>query len=406
MQVSHQPTSRAECVSPSRFDTRERTLRLALSWLIFAAFSSCEAEAERTSESREPTAIGTAVVSIGETDGPDEYVFGRISGVAARPFGQIFVADGQASVIRAYGWNGQFLYTVARRGSGPGEVERPCCLAIDPDGLLWVRDNGNRRYSAYSNDSVSLYVRSIRMVHSNFRAVAPSFADDSILIDVGSSRSDDGESILTRFFLNVAGEEVERQQIPSPPQDSVPSHTITREVEGGVVRMVFQQPLGPRHLVAHAPDGGYAVAVSSTYQIRWVGPRDTFDTVVTASLIGPPVTADERDSVEAATMEQLRSSDLTRSDFPLGVPDRKPVLQHLQFDSRGRLWVYLTPDRTGPNLARVHDLEKATVMVVSWPRDVDLRGGYLGDGVALGTSLDELGVGRVVRVTFSPDMGL
>ena len=44
---------------------------------------------------------------------------------------------------------GQYLFDVATGGEGPGEVNRPCCLATGPEGHLWVRDDQNRRYSQF-----------------------------------------------------------------------------------------------------------------------------------------------------------------------------------------------------------------------------------------------------------------
>lgn len=347
------------------------------------------------------TVTATVEVAIGELEGADEYVFGRVGGVAGDG-SRIFVADNQADAIRAYDWNGEFLYDVANRGEGPGEVRRPCCLAVDQEGKLWVRDGGNGRYNVYSVAAHAEFITSFRMVHgSRGLWVAPAFDAGGNLIDVGhSGPSQSGMTTTRRHYLDSLGSISKSEDLPPPPLDSVPVHTVTREVRGGVATLYFQQPFGPAHLIAHSPLGGFATAVSSHYAVRWIGPDSTFDRVLTAPAIGRRVLPSERDSAVALLNERLRSVQMTFRDMPFGVPDRHPTLRQLQFDALGRLWVHLTPDHTGPYTARVHDRNGEVVMNVQWPRDVELRFGFIGDGFALGVRTDSLGVQEVIRMSY------
>jgi len=347
-----------------------------------------------------PTVTATVEARIGLVDGPEEYVFGAVTGIAADTQ-HIFIADQQADVIRAYDWDGVFAYTVASRGSGPGELRRPCCLAIDSVGHLWVRDAGNARYNAYRIGESAEFLRSVHMVHTSAGYyVAPSFGPGGTLIDVGHVLEEDGEMVLTRNVLAGDGGLVRREVIPDPPTDSVPQHTVARDVPGGTSRLYFQQPFGPAHLVAHGPHGSYATAVSSVYRIHWVGPAASWDTVLAAEFPGAEVTPAERDSARATWSEQLAFADLTPGDMPFDVARVKPVLRFIQFDAVGRLWVHLMPDRASPHVARVHDRSGEVVAVVAWPREVDLRYGYLLDRAAFGVARDSLGVQQVVRLAF------
>ncbi len=371
-------------------------------WLIVGVVvaAGC-AESSHSTDPPARTVTATVEVAIGELEGADEYVFGRVSGVAGDG-SRIFIADNQADAIRAYDWNGDFLYDVANRGEGPGEVRRPCCLAVDQEGKLWARDGGNGRYNAYSVAAHAEFITSFRMVHgSRGLWVAPAFDADGNLIDVGHpSRSESGMITLRRHYLDSLGRISRWEDLPPPPLDSVPVHTVTREVRGGVATLFFQQPFGPAHLIAHSPLGGFATAVSSHYAVRWIGPDSTFDRVLTAPLIGRPILPSERDSAVELLNERLRSVQSTFRDMPFGVPDRHPSLRQLQFDALGRLWVHLTPDRTGPYTARVHDRNGEVVMNVQWPRDVELRFGFIGDGFALGVRTDSLGVQEVIRMSY------
>lgn len=73
------------------------------------------------------------------SDEPGPYLFSQIYGLALDTAGRIYLAEAQANEVRVFGPTGVHLYSIGRTGSGPGELKRPCCLAFDPDGRLWVQ---------------------------------------------------------------------------------------------------------------------------------------------------------------------------------------------------------------------------------------------------------------------------
>lgn len=84
--------------------------------------------------------VAEHTVTIGETAGPEEQVFGDVTSVAADAAGRIYVADRVGSLLRVYGPDGRFLRQIGREGRGPGEYESPVDLAFGPEGRLHVRD--------------------------------------------------------------------------------------------------------------------------------------------------------------------------------------------------------------------------------------------------------------------------
>lgn len=77
---------------------------------------------------------------IGEEDGAEEYLLGRIDGVLIDRSGNIIVADGLAHNVRVYDRNGVHLSTIGGKGDGPGEFRRPSRLALDELDRLYVVD--------------------------------------------------------------------------------------------------------------------------------------------------------------------------------------------------------------------------------------------------------------------------
>ena len=66
--------------------------------------------------------------------------------------GNIFICDYRDSSVKVFDSHGQFVRTIGRKGSGPGEFEtvgRVYCL---PDGKLMMLDLGLRRGSLFSNE--------------------------------------------------------------------------------------------------------------------------------------------------------------------------------------------------------------------------------------------------------------
>jgi len=95
-------------------------------------------------------------VSIGMSEGPDEYLLGNPWGIAVGAGGMVYVLDVQVPVVRAYRSDGSHLRNVGREGSGPGEYRYPDGIATLRDGRLTVRDPGNARITVF--DSAGVYL--------------------------------------------------------------------------------------------------------------------------------------------------------------------------------------------------------------------------------------------------------
>src|SRR5688500_432958 len=132
-----------------------RALRVGLA---VAALFSAQARAQQPAVVRSPERPlwGESLrlieeVRIGKLDGADEYLFGRIDGVAVGRQGTIYVADGQVPIIRSYDAQGRFLRNIGRQGQGPGEYANIGGIRTLRDGRLAVWDNRNGRITLYTS---------------------------------------------------------------------------------------------------------------------------------------------------------------------------------------------------------------------------------------------------------------
>ncbi|HSG82417.1 MAG TPA: hypothetical protein VLC48_09210 [Gemmatimonadota bacterium] len=350
-----------------------------------------------------PRFSGEVDLVIGQVEGPDELVFGRITGLAQGADGRIYVAAFQANEIRVYDESGAFLYRFGRKGGGPGELDGPCCLALAPDGRLWVRDNGNARYNGYSVAGGEWkFESSVRIQHSAANMWAPlTFDSEGMLIDVGVRPDpESGRPNIVRIHVTPAGATERVDVVPNPPPDRLSIYEVPKDG----ANYYLHQPHGARHLVAHSPGGGWADAVSSSYQIVWhlADGRETIIEQVGA--VGPELSPDEREAGERQIAEYQRRLGLGRTQIPFDVPDRKPPIRDLFFDQGGRLWVELSVSEGSEHQADVYGPDGTLVARYRWPATVTLVfPGWIEDDIALGVARDDLGVERVVRLRFQPE---
>lgn len=78
--------------------------------------------------------------SIGVEIGDSNYVFGAIAGAGFAGNGAIAILDAQKSSVSMFSADGEFIRTVGRDGSGPGEFLLPITMAFRPEGGLIVAD--------------------------------------------------------------------------------------------------------------------------------------------------------------------------------------------------------------------------------------------------------------------------
>jgi hypothetical protein len=86
---------------------------------------------------------------LGTSGGSGPELFGQVRDIAVDALDRIYVLDSQAKEIRVFGPDGAHVRNIGGAGGGPGEMEMPTGMELDPVGHLWVEDPGNNRYSVY-----------------------------------------------------------------------------------------------------------------------------------------------------------------------------------------------------------------------------------------------------------------
>lgn len=79
----------------------------------------------------------------------ENWYFSRVAEIATDSRGQIFVLDDLACTIHVFNSNGIRIRQLGRKGSGPGEFDRPRALQVLGD-TVFVVDRGNMRFVSFS----------------------------------------------------------------------------------------------------------------------------------------------------------------------------------------------------------------------------------------------------------------
>jgi len=108
-------------------------------------------------------------LSIGEADGPVEYMFSNLKNLTVDDRGYIYALDGKEKHIKVYNDEGKYVRTIGRAGQGPGEIGFPRNVCITPQNDVMVPDSANKRLAFFSMEGElikSIALKSLRLLET------------------------------------------------------------------------------------------------------------------------------------------------------------------------------------------------------------------------------------------------
>ncbi len=353
-------------------------------------------------------------VSIGELDGPEEYLFGSIWSIAVDDDRNVYVFDEQAHDIRVYDATGSYVETLGGRGEGPGEFGRAEAIALLPDGRLVVRDPGNQRIQVFGPGPGEL--DEWRYDVGGTYSMSPLHTDTRgrTFVETRDRSRTDG------FFRHIIvmgpdGTHLDTLPEPSSPFEG-PMLVAEYTSERGSATTYSPVPFNPVFQWSVHPSGHLLTGLPSTYRIDLA--RDDGVLRIERAADPAPVGDEERAAHRERTIRAMRDTDPNWSWNGPPIPDHKPFYQELLAGRDGRIWVRLETAGS-PVENEDHHPENPYSMPVNWVEPVrydvfEPDGTYLGvvlppdefepfprpvfDGdYVWAVTEDELGVERVVR---------
>ena len=348
-------------------------------------------------------------VSIGELDGPEEYLFGRIGSLAVDSDRNVYVFDAQALHVRVFNADGTYITTLGREGEGPGEFGRAETIAVLPDGRLLVRDPGNMRVQVFDLASGGTE-EWVYNSGNTYRAGAPLHTDvrgRTFLLTSDQARDD--------IIIVLGSDGTHLDTLPEPTTD-YERVLVSAATEDGGASVTSAVPFTPRFFWTVHPSGHFLTGLSSDYRVDFEGDDGVLR--IERAYDPVPVSGEERNYRRESLVRMIRFSvpDWTW-DGPR-IPDYKPIFDELLTGRNGRIWVRLTA--VGQRVENEnHDPDNPFSEPVTWRESTrydvfEPDGTYLGvvvppdefsrypdpvfDGdLVWAVTVDELGVERVVR---------
>lgn len=277
----------------------------------------------------------TEELRLGSED-DDATGFSDIRGLVVTKSRNTWVLEASLQEIRVFSPEGKLLKTVGRKGSGPGEFVYADGMAAAPDGLIWVHDPQNARFSIF--DQEGRFVR---------QQLAPSNGYGF----VWRGGIDNKGRIWDRiYFRDPKDPDTERVRRASPDWTKVDTLRVPKcQTPGGSDEASYYKfpngyssvPFFPGPVITtdYDTESIWCAPKGSEYRLVRVG-MARLDT--TARLTGKaepvPVTALERDSAIAPLKRRWENTGGPAPDYSR-IPKVKPLLQGAFIDSEGRLWV-------------------------------------------------------------------
>jgi hypothetical protein len=280
-----------------------------------------------------------ADLTIGQFEGPDEYMFGRVRSLAVASDGSIYAYDEHAKELRKYADDGNYVATFGRQGGGPGEYESPDGgLAILPDGRIVLRDPTNARLSVFSPEGEYLDGWRIRgHMHTSRRLYKDREGNVYPMLLLNFEGDvDDWKAGLVRYGPDgVPGDTLET------PEYDYDTPEIQASDEEGSSFISEWIPFTPRDVWAFSPLGYFVAGVSTSYAIDLHIAPDQILRIERGDWLPVPIKPEEKaeqERIETAGMRRLDPG--WRWNGP-PIPDTKPPYERFFVGEDGRIWVKL-----------------------------------------------------------------
>lgn len=286
----------------------------------------------------------TPDLRIGTMDGPAPTIFGDVRGIEADSAGTIYVLDYQASEVRAFDPDGQFLRTVATRGRGPGEIAEANGFVLH-EGTLWIQDHGQWMMIGVTPEGgeVTRHAMHVRSYGYMWNGAI----DDRGRFWKPTSHSDDDRDGMypppeglregtTRQYFNVFD--------PADSSiDSIALGTSTYRTyvvpnsRGG--HSYYGVPHDPSEITRVDPAGGFWTSHTAQYRIARLNPGGDTVLVIEANVPPVPVTAGDRAEWMSQRAEREPGQRRALEEIAALMPENRPAITDLIVDDTGRLWV-------------------------------------------------------------------
>jgi hypothetical protein len=280
------------------------------------------------------------------SENDDPTGFSDVRGILVDRQGNIWVLEFSTQEIRIFDPSGHHVRSIGRKGQGPGEFIYADGLSMAPDGLVWVHDPQNARFSIFTQDGK--FVRQQLALNGGYSYIWFGGID-------GKGR------VWDQLIGGGAGNRMRRSSADWTQVDTValplcrstdapPPEAGSFKLPRGYARVPFFP--GPVSVTDYDDASIWCAPTSSEYRLFKISIEKP-DTLARISVKAqrPLVTTAERDSEIAKLKEFMKRAGEASLDWSR-IPKYKPILVNAFLDAERRLWVR----REGMTSSAIFDL--------------------------------------------------
>jgi hypothetical protein len=247
--------------------------------------------------------------------------------------GNIFICDYRDSSVKVFDNQGQFVRTIGRKGSGPGEFENVGRVYCLPDGKLMMLDFGLRRGSLFSKDG--RFISSHKFLRSGFNMF---FFTESFYVREETIVEPDKTPKGYKTTLFIKAYDYKGEEVFSYGEFKE-SQSAYIDEEGR--RFTYTRPYDVESVLAGDQKNKQLYhCLSDQYLIEVFDNEGRLIRKIDRPYNRMPVTEPDKKRY----LEGFRASserDLALIEKNAEMPKLKPVCERMLVDDKGRLWVEL-----------------------------------------------------------------
>ncbi len=247
--------------------------------------------------------------------------------------GQIFICDYRDSSVKVFDNQGQFVRTIGRKGSGPGEFENVGRVYCLPDGKLMMVDFGLRRGSLFSKDG--RFISSHKFLRSGYNMF---FFTESFYVREESIVEADKTPKGYKTILFIKAYDYKGEEIFSYGEFQESQSAL---VDEGGRKFTYTRPYDVESVLAGDQKNKHLYhCLSDQYLIEVFDNEGRLIRKIDRPYNRMPVTElDKKRYLEGFRASSER--DLALIEKNAEMPKLKPVCKRMLVDDEGRLWVEL-----------------------------------------------------------------
>lgn len=223
---------------------------------------------------------------IGTATNEPEYQFGMIAGIDVGADGRIYVMDQQASQVRVFSPDGQFLASVGEPGGGPGELGQGAGpVFVGPGDTITVPDAGQQRVTRFAPDGSPVGSYAVPM--NEGIPVKWMETPEAELVQQAMIMAMPGQMDVEprNLLLHRAGNGEIKDTLMVMPAGQ------TMDFSGGQPRMTL---FAPEPMWALGPDGRLIAGNNSRYRLEVYSPEGTLERIIAKERDRRPISEDDQ----------------------------------------------------------------------------------------------------------------